>query len=963
MWGNLRDSVAHAKSSASTGRLIAKIGDIVAPLDEEYETDESYSNRGEEEEDYYSETDESEDGEEEEVRKGVPTLSPVKMFGGALKVMNEKMQLVTAVSQEDDVDINVEADDADSGWGEVDGSFESLEVNSDRPPMQQYEQYDEQQLDKEPSYDPTSQRSTAEWSKESVHRLKVQHQQEFQSAEQQVPAVRMPSQQPLGTESPIVMEEDTTHFTSPLQQEGLGQSESSGDVADADKKDADSISSTLGEEDANSMDPMDVLEDSEMSVPNEAHPTSNHIKTNAEIVLVSQNDSDKDVDSVNDDVNSPLAAADSLKVDEPVPATTADSNYTIPAGESSASAPPIDFIKTAEPVVASQVVSFQQDFTKEPNEAKEEDHETQDKHNPSIQESSFAQEVHRKIQMAHSGDGGQIHQDTGSVHKSTVEVVDTPAMTYNSNDSSTAIPSKNLEEMLTLQIKLKSSLQTIKALQTQLSRETQEKASLLEVVESHNEEQELLLSAAQETHTEDMQEMDTLKVQMQSTVTKLENALEMEREQSKQQRQQFQRVLEEANGRAEQVESEAKVEITRQSQQLVNAQKRFALDLERSETRLNRAQTVVKEKDIEITQLQQIISDFKKTIQEHVQNNESVEEEADELHQENEELEGKLAQMEKQNTKMKNELEKLKKSKNESMGMQMELQMMKEEQSRNKERMESQMESQSSNQAVLTAERDAAKAEALDLEHRLAALQGDVEVLRSDFSRSQTANANLHRAMETFQSEREAELALLEESRVDIEDALKSSHYLALEAVKEENETILSQVQEASNKAVRNMMGEMNLLELKQEEYRKDNVNLRRSLDEAIKRLQTNQEDVIDRAFMKNILLDWHSKSGKSRRDVLLLMSSVLHFTDHDRDNCGIGEHSGAIGKVVGAVAPPLTPAKKSMEDLEGDTVREKWVSFLLSECGDDSPEKQALTGPKVDTSTRTKRNTASTIL
>ena len=277
--------------------------------------------------------------------------------------------------------------------------------------------------------------------------------------------------------------------------------------------------------------------------------------------------------------------------------------------------------------------------------------------------------------------------------------------------------------------------------------------------------------------------------------------------------------------------------------------------------------------------------------------------------------------------------------------------------------MESQRENQLSNQAALIAERDAAKAEALDLEHRFAALQGDLEVLRSDYSRSQTANTNLHRAMETFQSERDAELGMLEESRMDAEDALKSCHELALEAMREENETIINQVQEASNKAVRNMMDEMSVLELKQEEYRRENVNLRRSLDEAIKRLQTNQEDVIDRAFMKNILLDWHSKSGKSRRDVLLIMSSVLHFTENDRDKCGIGEHSGAIGKVVGAVAPPLTPAKKSAEDLKGDTVREKWVSFLLSECGDDNSPEKKMSNIEIKVDTKTKRNRASTIL
>jgi hypothetical protein len=116
---------------------------------------------------------------------------------------------------------------------------------------------------------------------------------------------------------------------------------------------------------------------------------------------------------------------------------------------------------------------------------------------------------------------------------------------------------------------------------------------------------------------------------------------------------------------------------------------------------------------------------------------------------------------------------------------------------------------------------------------------------------------------------------------------------------------------------------------------------LRRSLDEAIHRLQSNQEDVIDRSIMKNILLDWHAKSGKNRRDVLHIMASLLHFTEEEKDKVGVGDnpHTGPIGKVVGAVTAPLP---HSDLHLEGDTVREKWVSFLLSEAGEEVGDSQS---------------------
>ena len=113
-------------------------------------------------------------------------------------------------------------------------------------------------------------------------------------------------------------------------------------------------------------------------------------------------------------------------------------------------------------------------------------------------------------------------------------------------------------------------------------------------------------------------------------------------------------------------------------------------------------------------------------------------------------------------------------------------------------------------------------------------------------------------------------------------------------------------------------------------------MNLRRALDEAIARLQTNQEDVIDRSLIKNIILDWHSKKGKAKRDVMVLLGSILHFTEDEKDKAFIGEGPGAFNKVYGAVAAPFPLAKLNVDKIEGDTVREKWVNFLLAETGED---------------------------
>lgn len=266
----------------------------------------------------------------------------------------------------------------------------------------------------------------------------------------------------------------------------------------------------------------------------------------------------------------------------------------------------------------------------------------------------------------------------------------------------------------------------------------------------------------------------------------------------------------------------------------------------------------------------------------------------------------------------------------------MELQLLEEEREREKSKLESANEKTSEDYTIVVAERDSAKAEAQNLEQLLAAARADLELANTDRDRALTANENLQRALEDFQSERDSEIALLMEQRQTDEVATAAAHAAALEATREANAAEMRDVQYAADRSVQNSLREMDKMEETIQECRKDNLNLRKALDEAIARLQTNQEDVIDRSLIKNIILDWHSKKGKAKHDVMVILGDMLHFTEDEKDKAFVGEGTGTLNKVYGAVAAPLPPAKLNVDKLEGDNVREKWVNFLLSETGDD---------------------------
>jgi len=422
--------------------------------------------------------------------------------------------------------------------------------------------------------------------------------------------------------------------------------------------------------------------------------------------------------------------------------------------------------------------------------------------------------------------------------------------------------------------------------------------------------------------------------QMMNKINTLQQQLIQSQDESTLKDQQYQRLLQEATHQSNNLQDEHEQQIQRYEQKLSEVERRHAIALERAENKGQCAILSLDEKDNEICQLNTIISDMRSKLKEHTQQNDEMEEDVDDLLHENEGLKVKIEQLQKDKSQMKTQIKGLKQEESQYERVQMELQTLREERARDKVKLDAALESNSSTQSTMTTERDKAKAESLELQQRLDALQADLDIVKADYTRSTTANDNLQRVMEAFQQEREAELELLEESRVSADEAIKASYEISLQALREEQEQAMADVQAAAGKAVQNSMREISEMERKLDDIRKENSMLRRSLDEAIHRLQRNQEDVIDRAFMKNILLDWYSKNGKARREVMNVMASALHFTEVEKDKCGIGENS-AISKVAGMVAPPLD---KRMIDIEGDSVSEKWVSFLMAECGEEAP-------------------------
>ena len=487
-----------------------------------------------------------------------------------------------------------------------------------------------------------------------------------------------------------------------------------------------------------------------------------------------------------------------------------------------------------------------------------------------------------------------------------------------------------------LKIQLREAKQEIEALRNQTTRDKEKVQSEKEdlIAQFHSKEVRLLQATSEENQNQTL----LLEQEYSAKIQNLENSLVTERKSSQDEQEEYKRLLRESYSNVDRMEKKLKAAVDKHEMEINQVQQREERALRKVDDRMAQTMAVLDERDEEIKKLKKSIKAMESKVNEHQEGEEEAEEELEEIHQENESLRETIEKLELEKNNLKDQVTTLKSGSEELPGLQMELTMLREERNRERTKNQAVVDSALSSRTQLETERDNALSELRDSKQQLAATLGDLEISRTDYSRILMANENLQSALEAFQDERRAEMEMIDEQRRESEGALKSAHATATSAMKQIHANDMYEIQKASDNAVKNVMHEMELVEGNLEKLKSENNQMRRSLDEAIHRLQTTQEDVIDRNVMKNILLDWCTLNDKTKRhQVLQVMANLLHFSEEEKEKVHLTSKSldSVRTRVVGALAAPLPPSKADVEHLEGSNVHEKWVNFLMAETDD----------------------------
>lgn len=192
-------------------------------------------------------------------------------------------------------------------------------------------------------------------------------------------------------------------------------------------------------------------------------------------------------------------------------------------------------------------------------------------------------------------------------------------------------------------------------------------------------------------------------------------------------------------------------------------------------------------------------------------------EELGDLRSNNSDMRNKISKLQSQNLSYEKQIEEAEEQQEQAQGLHIELQLLKEETARNQLVHQNATESNSDTLQKITSERDEFRSLAQSLQQQLDGTLADLDLVKNDLNRTLTSRMNLQDALEAFQNERDSEIQILEEQRIEKENVLIAANEAKIQAVKEENNRIMSQVQHASDMAVKNAMEDISTLEQKEE--------------------------------------------------------------------------------------------------------------------------------------------------
>lgn len=281
----------------------------------------------------------------------------------------------------------------------------------------------------------------------------------------------------------------------------------------------------------------------------------------------------------------------------------------------------------------------------------------------------------------------------------------------------------------------------------------------------------------------------------------------------------------------------------------------------------------------------------------------------------------------------------------------------------------------------LSRARDALVARCEAAEQRCVSLEGDLSLAKEDVQRSEEAIASLQKVLSQFEAQAESRMA---RQIAELREA-SEAEAAALKATASAKEMALGlEVEEERRRARESRaeaLEERDRYRDERDELRTERDRTRRALDEALARLHRpgGDGDAVDRRLVANLVLTLLC-GRRPRREVLPVLADVLGFEDSECQAVGLrprrearrkleesarqagivieddaaeqgeggGGGGGFLGGIVNLLAGPASAQATvtKADELQGNTVAEMWLDFMMKESEDDAVIKHKKGAP-----------------
>jgi len=222
------------------------------------------------------------------------------------------------------------------------------------------------------------------------------------------------------------------------------------------------------------------------------------------------------------------------------------------------------------------------------------------------------------------------------------------------------------------------------------------------IAQFHSKEARLL----QATSEENQNQTELLQQEYSAKIERLEHILVQERKQSKEEQEEYKRLLRESYSNVDQMESKLRTSVIKYENEMKQMQQREERALRKVDDRMAQTMAVLDERDEEIKCLKNSIREMESKVNEHQEGEEEAEEELEEVHQENDSLRQTIEKLKNENNRLKDQVSTLKSGSEELSALQIELTMLKEERNRERSKNQAVMDSAMSSHCQVEKERD-----------------------------------------------------------------------------------------------------------------------------------------------------------------------------------------------------------------------------------------------------------------